>query len=46
MDKLKIREGKIILNGQELRAVTALETKSTTENGYAEVTIKLLAKLV
>lgn len=45
LDSTKIREGKVSLDGQELKAITAFEIKSTTEDGYAEVELTLLAKL-
>lgn len=45
MNEIKIREGKVSLDGQELKAITAFEIKSTTEDGYAEVELTLLAKL-
>ena len=45
MEEIKIREDKVSLNGQELKTLTGFEIKSTTENGYAEVKLTLLAKL-
>lgn len=46
MNEIKIREGKVSLDGQEVKAITtAFEIKSTTEDGYAEVELTLLAKL-
>ena len=45
MEEIKIREDKVSLNGQELKTLTEFEIKSTTENGYAEVKLTLLAKL-
>ena len=45
MDEITIREDEISLNGQELKTLTGFEIKSTTENGYAEVKLTLLAKL-
>lgn len=45
MNEIKIREDKVSLDGQELKTLTAFETKSTTEDGYAEVKLTLLAKL-
>lgn len=45
MEEIKIREDKVFLNGQELKTLTGFEIKSTTENGYAEVKLTLLAKL-
>ena len=45
MNEIKIREGKVYLDGQEVKAITAFEIKSTTEDGYAEVELTLLAKL-
>ena len=45
MNEIKIREGKVSLDGQEVKAITAFKIKSTTEDGYAEVELTLLAKL-
>ena len=45
MEEIKIREDKLSLNGQELKTLIGFEIKSTTENGYAEVKLTLLAKL-
>lgn len=45
MDEITIREDEVSLNGQELKTLTGFEIKSTTENGYAEVKLTLLAKL-
>lgn len=45
VEEIKIREDKLSLNGQELKTLTGFEIKSTTENGYAEVKLTLLAKL-
>ena len=45
MEEIKIREDKVSLNGQELKTLTEFEIKSTTENGYEEVKLILLAKL-
>lgn len=45
MEEIKIREDKVSSNGQELKTLTGFEIKSTTENGYAEVKLTLLAKL-
>ena len=45
MNEIKIREGKVSLDGQEVKAITAFDIKSTTEDGYAEVKLTLLAKL-
>lgn len=45
VEEIKIREDKLSLNGQELKTLTEFEIKSTTENGYAEVKLTLLAKL-
>ena len=45
MEEIKIRENKVSLNGQELKTLTEFEIKSTTENGYTEVKLTLLAKL-
>ncbi|WP_186627061.1 hypothetical protein [Streptococcus sp. sy010] len=46
MDEIKIQNGQIYLNGKELVTLTEFEIKSTADNGYAEVTLTLLAKLV
>lgn len=46
MNELKIRDDKVFLNGEELKALTEFEIKSRTEDGYAEVKLTLLAKLV
>ena len=45
MNEIKIREDKVSLDGQELKTLTGFEIKSTTEDGYAEVKLTLLAKL-
>ena len=45
MEEIKIREDKVTLNGPEIKTLTGFEIKSTTENGYAEVKLTLLAKL-
>lgn len=45
MEEIKIREGKVSLNGQELKTLTEFEIKRTAEDGYAEVKLTLLAKL-
>ena len=45
VEEIKIREDKLSLNGQELKTLTEFEIKSTTEDGYAEVKLTLLAKL-
>ena len=45
MEEITIREDKVLLNGQELKTLTEFEIKSTTEYGYAEVKLTLLAKL-
>ena len=45
MEEITIREDKVSLNGQELKTLTGFEIKSTTEDGYAEVKLTLLAKL-
>lgn len=45
VEEIKIREDKLFLNGQELKTLTKFEIKSTTEDGYAEVKLTLLAKL-
>lgn len=45
MNEIKIREDKVSLDGQELKTLTEFEIKSTTEDGYAEVKLTLLAKL-
>ena len=45
MEEIKIREDKLSLNGQELKTLMEFEIKSTTDNGYAEVKLTLLAKL-
>ena len=46
MDELKIRGDGIYLNGQKLKGVQAIKTKSTAESNHATVYLKLLAKLV
>lgn len=46
MDKLKIRQEKMFLNEQELQSVEEFEIKSIAEDGYAEVKLTLLAKLI
>lgn len=45
MNEIKIREDKVSLDDQELQTLTEFEIKSTTEGGYAEVKLTLLAKL-
>lgn len=45
MNEIKIREDKVSLDGQELKTLAEFEIKSTTEDGYAEVKLTLLAKL-
>ncbi len=45
MNEIKIREDKVSLDGQELKTLTEFKIKSTTEDGYAEVKLTLLAKL-
>nr|DAQ28837.1 MAG TPA: hypothetical protein [Caudoviricetes sp.] len=45
MDEIKIREDQVSLNNQELKSLIDFEIKSTTESGYAEVKLTLLAKL-
>ena len=45
MDEITIREDQVSLNNQELKTLIGFEIKSTTENGYAEVKLTLLAKL-
>lgn len=45
MNEIKIREDKVSLDGHELKTLTEFEIKSTTEDGYAEVKLTLLAKL-
>jgi hypothetical protein len=45
MNEIKIREDQVSLDGQELKTLTGFEIKSTTEDGYAEVKLTLLAKL-
>ena len=45
MEEITIREDKVSLNNQELKSLIDFEIKSTTENGYAEVKLTLLAKL-
>ena len=46
MDTIAIRENSIRINNQKINGVQAIKIKSTSEKGYAEVYIKLLAKLV
>ena len=46
MDIIAIRENSIRINNQKINGVQAIKIKSTAEKGYAEVYIKLLAKLV
>lgn len=45
MNEIKIREGKVSLDGQELKTLTEFGIKSTTEDGFAEAKLILLAKL-
>ncbi|VUX10078.1 hypothetical protein [Streptococcus vestibularis] len=45
MNEIKIREDKVSLDGQELKTLTEFAIKGTTEDGYAEVKLTLLAKL-
>lgn len=45
MEEIAIRKDKVSLNGQDLKSVTEFEIKSTTEDGYAEVKLTLLAKM-
>lgn len=46
MDTIAIRENSIRINNQKINGVQTIKIKSTAEKGYAEVYIKLLAKLV
>ena len=46
MDQLKIRTDGIYLNGQKLKSVQAIKTKSMAEDNRTTVYIKLFAKLV
>lgn len=46
MNELKIREDGIYLNNQKLKGVQAIKTKSTVENNYATIFLKLVAKLI
>ena len=46
MNELKIREDGIYLNGQKLKGVQAIKTKSTVENNHATVHLKFIAKLI
>ena len=46
MEELKIRADGIYLNGQKLKGVQAIKTKSTVENNHATVHLKLVAKLI
>ncbi len=45
MEKIEIREGKILLSGNEVSGVEKFKLKSTAKNDYAEVYLKLLVKL-
>lgn len=45
MNEIEIREDGVSLDGQELKTLTEFEIKSTTEDGYVEVKLTLLAKL-
>ena len=46
MDELKIRGDGIYLNGQKVKGVQAIKTKSTAENNHATVYLKFIAKLI
>ncbi len=46
MDTIAIRENSLRINNQKINCVQAIKIKSTAEKSYAEVYIKLLAKLV
>lgn len=46
MNELKIRKDGIYLNGQKLKGVQAIKTKSMAECNHATVYLKFIAKLI
>ncbi|MGT2947134.1 hypothetical protein [Streptococcus chenjunshii] len=46
MEEIKIREDGIYLNGKKLKGVQAIKTKSTANESYSDVYLKLVVKLI